>query len=1014
MTTVKEGKNWNQYYHNSRRDVGAGFGNAEKVSEKELFADAQTFDELFEALRLTFEVGKDSERREIFEKTKKVLEDIRHGKSDSNSEKLLQKLDLKEVVDRLLLVEARKKYQENLRELLETFEILSKAKDFKDVFSFLENVDEKNVKKKLRKLDEEFSLLEIRCGAKGKEDPEKKRAVSPEIRKVSEISLALLKKFKFQAGQVVEKAWNENQKKEVEENLNPKRIGESLIDGESIKVKVETKPGKFEKDWLITGIENGEVVVSSPEGVSPKLTKKVDLEKLKKWNIETLRIKTTKPKNINQAEIEEQTEKVGEMKIGLKEKMTKEKEQETKKKESFEGKKKKFEENGEKKNESVIASELEARHDEIVKKIEELEICRREYLETDYDKTSALVKVRKFFSNTYGKLTQKGGISEDEEIRTASKNDPEILAAKKLYDDKLFELQTLILEDARAQNFSDEELTKLHAQFRVEQRITLADEHDKIKAEKMSQNVPGKIGQGMVNMAKWYQGLSWKTKVGIGLAFFAGGAAVAATAGTLFAGAVVGRRIFGGLVAGVGATTALEGRGKKKDQEKIEAEQQKVMAELAKMEAEEKYRFLSDRLNDIIEKDGQSALNKIKWQDRRQQLAGLGVGVFLASGMAGELIKAGHDKIADYFKWNSAYPVKTDGVDKAIDAKPVPGMPGDTSHAPVVDTKGTAGNATAQQVASPDKVSGNLLAGETIKIEKGSSIEKTLIEHIKANHSGKIKDPGWAAHRMWTDYMHDNKDAIVAKVGQVEYDKMLKDGMVNVKPGTVLTFDDHDPLKLTLKDVSYGNVSNEISHLHAYDHHVPGHAPSASLDKTPDVSTTESSESAVGNISDLANPEITENRQIFSQAKEKFLAADSELRGIENWKTDVGDLEATQLEFEKARALEAMRQSAEHIQNTAEFRATQRKLAQEALKTVAGNRADGEGFMREFGNRPVRDLFKDEEYGARIGELRESFRKQGMNFGKNRFKYENNETVKHWMARIVAKAAEKKYEIDEF
>lgn len=117
-----------------------------------------------------------------------------------------------------------------------------------------------------------------------------------------------------------------------------------------------------------------------------------------------------------------------------------------------------------------------------------------------------------------------------------------------------------------------------------------------------------------------------------------------------------------------------------------------------------------------------------------------------------------------------------------------------------------------------------------LTIEKGSSIERTLIDHIKKVHPD-IKNPGNAAHRMWLDYMDDNKKDIIAKVGDAEYQKMLKDGMVNVKPGTVLMIDEHEPLRLKLE-----NIGGKISHLNGHGHaplHAPSHVPAHGVADAP-------------------------------------------------------------------------------------------------------------------------------------------------------------------------------------
>ena len=69
---------------------------------------------------------------------------------------------------------------------------------------------------------------------------------------------------------------------------------------------------------------------------------------------------------------------------------------------------------------------------------------------------------------------------------------------------------------------------------------------------------------------------------------------------------------------------------------------------------------------------------------------------------------------------------------------------------------------------------------------------------------------------MWLDYMTDNKDNIVKSVGLDEYNKMLKDGMVNVKAGTGLELVFDKDNNLSLKDIS-GSISHiehpDLSHI---------------------------------------------------------------------------------------------------------------------------------------------------------------------------------------------------------
>jgi hypothetical protein len=117
---------------------------------------------------------------------------------------------------------------------------------------------------------------------------------------------------------------------------------------------------------------------------------------------------------------------------------------------------------------------------------------------------------------------------------------------------------------------------------------------------------------------------------------------------------------------------------------------------------------------------------------------------------------------------------------------------------------------------------------------------------------------------MWLDYMHDNKAEIIKKVGDSEYHKMLKDGMVNVKPGTTLMLDEHDPLKIKLHD-----IGGKISHLHG-QHSIGGHASVPILENVPtgEVPTQDATD-AVNNAQ--WSSEVLENQKaVVDSASEQY------------------------------------------------------------------------------------------------------------------------------------------------
>ncbi len=515
----------------------------------------------------------------------------------------------------------------------------------------------------------------------------------------------------------------------------------------------------------------------------------------------------------NKANGAEDGEIIGRVKEAIKTGRDAREEEMAAKKVRFEAKKNELAESKAAKEKEAGVSELVTRHEAIVKKIEELDACRKEYLEKDYDKTAALKRIGNFFSGNAGK---KGAADDNYwSSQKISKNDSEILHFKELYENKLLELQTLVLEDAQKRNLPDNELAQLYASFRIEQKITLADEHDKVKADKITGTGQGWVKKGVMDTVEGYQKLNWKKKLVIA-AGFAGAGALSISAGTVFAttvaGLILARRIFGGLLVGVGVKQGLEVKGKGRDEKEIEKEQQAMIEKIKSMPPEDKYKLLLDRMNDIVETDGQDALGKIKSQDFRQNFTAATAGIFLASGWAAELAKLGVHKIGDYFGLNGGSSHLGANYDpNKIPNAAKPGAPG-------------IPNADALEKSANTPPKG-------ITIENGSSIEATLRDYYRVDSTMDHKVSGAEAHREFVNYMNDKITAMKTVLAEnpgdsktaarlKEYQEMLKTGRATVHAGDKIFVDANGKLTDIRVDSKYGDIKMP----HGVHHHAPlGH-----------------------------------------------------------------------------------------------------------------------------------------------------------------------------------------------
>ena len=504
--------------------------------------------------------------------------------------------------------------------------------------------------------------------------------------------------------------------------------------------------------------------------------------------------------------------------------------------------------------------------------------ARKEYLEMDYKKTDAIGRIMKFFGGS-------------KNVNTAQ--DQDIAYYKKNYEDKLAEWRNFLIEDARKHGANEEELAKIYVQFRTEQKIILADEHDNVKIEQQEGSMEGRIKKAMVGAHKWYKEQPLAAKLAVSAILIGTGAGLSCAgvgAGTLvsgiFCGSVALKRFVTGAITGVGTTLSLEALGQNRAKKKIEKEKQEFLKEMMGKSEDERYKVLNDRMEKIIAKEERDALKKIKNQDVRQLAAGAAVGTLLGSGIAADIVKWGCHGVAEYFglghvsgagiKPGSEFPKPpAHGIFAGADKAPMGGtVPAENIQAPGagsiespnsgIDLSNNSEVPFYQQVAgvapptqfeyTPSGPSGDILT-----IHQGSSIEKTLIEHLREQG---VKNPGHEAHKMFLDYMRDNKESITQKIGDGEYNKMLKDGMVNVKAGTGLN------IVMENGELKLHDITGDMSHI---EHPNVSHIIDSHVDH-----------------SNVTAKDIAMHKDLMSEVRNSNVDIQSEIDKLENYKAHLG------------------------------------------------------------------------------------------------------------------------------
>jgi|GEM_PF-5017068 len=671
---------------------------------------------------------------------------------------------------------------------------------------------------------------------------------------------------------------------------------------------------------------------------------------------------------------------------------------------------------------------------------QEMTDARKEYLEVNYNKNKAFDRLRKYFGNR-GRDEKERGFETDMDLAHLRAN----------YDNKLFDLQKLQIDEAREKGATDEELAKLFIEFRTEQKINLAGVHDEVKVEQQKGSLEGFVAEKIINITKAYQKLPLKMKLGVGAAMLVGGVAAGATGGAAvgFMGALaVARRLFGGVTAGVGARLALEARGQMKDRKSVNADEVRFLERLKNAATEQdKYDILSDGIKNCAIKDSENTIDRVRNQDLRQQATGVAVGTFLASGLAGKLMSMGGYKISEYFGWGnhaavlgSAELMKSHGNEVPLSTNNFDDIKLDTpltdsfehpNGAPVNFAEDGKINPPVFQEAlhtpTPENMSG-------LVIEKGSSIEGALNKFLETSHP-EIKNHGATAHKMYTAYMEDyidqHKDELAKSGKLAEYKEMLASGRVNIQPGAELKIVDFNGTPVLTE------IKGDIKLLHGGIVHLGGieKLPPVPEFNLPDPSIEDGLNHAADNhnpnippaptTEDITKKVLEEHDKIEALRVKENIASSQETFGSAQRdygktidKIMRGHIAESNLSSQNdalSAAEKVMGQSADYIRSTDVYRSDMKDAVKVSLGIFKEN---GTNLLAGNEDLEYDRAVADKELGPKLKFFRESCAKAiKANVKLHGGEYvpslrpDDGETVKHYMQRVILRTMESKYGI---
>lgn len=674
---------------------------------------------------------------------------------------------------------------------------------------------------------------------------------------------------------------------------------------------------------------------------------------------------------------------------------------------------KKEEEYGKEKEIGLTVERTDQREKEI---IDALEDARNQFASTEYRDRSAMQRIRKALGKS---------------LDGKHEESPNIISARQAYESALKQHMDFQVSKLQNSGFAgkelEDEVKNLYSFFNLQETTKYYDARTKAKMDQLAETENKSFGKKTwdfarlksAQVAEWYsKKVPASVKVGLAAAAFIPGASTF----------VFGKRMWGAAMMAAAGGMQLDKLAQFKDVLSDKSERSKqfenVSIEGGGVDFEKLRELLDGKINNIDDK-----LNQRNLRSSANKFVAFAGATFLGAttfnGIA-DYLSTGKEAssttvIGKAFKGIGNVLNKDSLAENHITGKSVENLTGSpkpkvevpktgifsekatsASGAPI-DNAREVGKKVFDSKAAPTGV----VEGRELKIEKGSSIEKALIDYFKEKHP-EIKNPGGAAHRAYLDYMHDyikDHHAELSKAGKLEeYQEMMKTGKVNIHPDAKLFIDENGNLKEIKGNIK---ILRNVSVHHAAVDSNPGSGAEASSDE---VLKTGSDTVGVE-----TNPDITSNQQAFEEARNNFWDAKHKLDGMENWDTSIGGTEKMPFEISRDEALRAMRISAERIQGTAEFQRTQRDLVKEALKTISGGERTNGDFLKFNGDRPVRDMFRNQEYGPKFEKIRAGFEGRAGRFSNEKIslQYRDNETVRQWMGRVVKRTVNAEYKIAE-
>lgn len=427
----------------------------------------------------------------------------------------------------------------------------------------------------------------------------------------------------------------------------------------------------------------------------------------------------------------------------------------------------------------------------------ELEIARKEYAEMYFKKRKMWDRVKGFFG---GKVkTEIASVAFTESGKRAEIiSDQDISYLQAIYENKLFDYKSALVENIRDRGIQGGELNKEMAEamkfFNLDESANLYDvkTEARIEANAKENSAWGKIKETGGKIVSWYiKQPAWKKLAFAGIILGGTAASSALGLGTAVAGAFTlanfGRRILTGAASAVGAEAVSEKIAEKLRDKKSRKEMEDQFKMFEKMSDEEKIgkldSFLKEKLFKVNEKFEKRNLGSFLRKSGSILFGGMvGSGAFgkmisFASEKTGlgEFLKEHFANDSDLYKYSppekgGAGPVGgvVDGTDTNVDTDRPRGA------SPVGESNIENQNPDAdgpQGTNVPEEELQKAAGGENavLEVQKGSSLEGSIIQHLKGHpelidkynelSGGRKFNAGQIAHRMALEYAEKNSES---------------------------------------------------------------------------------------------------------------------------------------------------------------------------------------------------------------------------------------------------------------